>query len=747
MAEPRSKKIKCETICFICQDSSDIVGHTTSTCPYVECKNCGQRGHTKRNCDALIKLQQQCVEQCRLFGLICDKCQVYKAICSTSDSIIINRLTPITFTLPQDVNSETVIVEPQNGESWGIIIEKSHVPVSMSHEIVVNFAATSPRKIQPDLLSTLFYCKVPRIEDHPNKLKVCRNYILEPTEEMVLTLKLPEESSLENTVNVFPQNATLIVVKQKPLLIYSNHGQKCVQVKLRNSSEDTAICFKTDEIIGHAEEYILPFVFIEVHEPTNIFILKYSNGNQSSQSVNSSADDILNEILDNLSFPSEILFMVKYYKDVSTIAKKLFSNSDEEERSSMKTWFYILTVQQRLLSFDSLSSKIMHDGLEKYKMINTQKYLNGELLLDPTMDIVFIELQAIGDAEQIEDCMMITFINYATCSKASGVKTYFESIIEEESSLLSNLQKLGVNHVLSAASHSALIELLAHRLGGLKYIKLPPPTQEIKDSRDAVTLQSQINLNPPIRIYKTSSIPSTISSIKAIQPGTSYWIHSSWTRQVNRLNGTQLKPSGEEDKLYPLQLDESKDIELDPERRPIGPIKIKMPNSNETFKVIQTLAEVNVFGQVAQKVVHSDWKGNTYISLKAKTTEDTVGRIDKRAVIAQLRICSIERTGRCHYEHHFHAMSKFYVKPHFTFWVPLKAYSLSSRKNSPCDKGCHLITVTASLVKELKVMKAKWFMFQDHQVIFPLTNVTSKNIVIEPGRKILKTRCCHEYFD
>ena len=78
----------------------------------------------------LMKLQ--CVEQCRLFGLICDKCEVYKAICSRRDSIIINSgQTPITFTLPQDVNSETVIIEPQNVEIWGIIVEKANVHVSM----------------------------------------------------------------------------------------------------------------------------------------------------------------------------------------------------------------------------------------------------------------------------------------------------------------------------------------------------------------------------------------------------------------------------------------------------------------------------------------------------------------------------------------------------------------------------------------------------------------------------------------
>ena len=33
MTEPRSKKIKSENVCYICQDSSDIVGHNTNTCP------------------------------------------------------------------------------------------------------------------------------------------------------------------------------------------------------------------------------------------------------------------------------------------------------------------------------------------------------------------------------------------------------------------------------------------------------------------------------------------------------------------------------------------------------------------------------------------------------------------------------------------------------------------------------------------------------------------------------------------
>ena len=381
----------------------------------------------------------------------------------------------------------------------------------------------------------------------------------------------------------------------------------------------------------------------------------------------------------------------------------------------------------------------MQDGLEKYKMVNTKMYLNGELLLDPTDDLVFMELKAIGDAEKIEECSMLTFIIIAIYTKASGVKKFVADINNnEEATLLSNLTELGVNHAILASSQSTLIEILSQRIGELKYIKLPLPTQEIKDSKDAVTLQSQINLNSPIRLYKTSSTPSIISSIKAINPGITYWIHSSWTSQVDEFK------QNEEVKLYPLKLDEPKDIELDPET-PKGPLKIKMPNPNETYKVIQTLAEVNAFGEVAQNVVHSDWKGQTCISLKRlkpKIREDNiVTTIDKSAIIAKLRICSMERIRSCHYEHDFQAISKFYVKPNFTFWVPLQTSSSSS---SPCDKGCHLMTVT-SLVKQLKV-KPKLFMFQN-QVKFPLTNDTRQNIMIEYGRKLVKTKCCHDYFD
>ena len=128
--------------------------------------------------------------------------------------------------------------------------------------------------------------------------------------------------------------------------------------------------------------------------------------------------------------------------------------------------------------------------------------------------------------------------------------------------------------------------------------------------------------------------------------------------------------------------------------------------------------------------------------LKPKIREDNiVTTIDKSAIIAKLRICSMERIRSCHYDHDFQAISKFYVKPNFTFWVPLQTSSSSS---SPCDKGCHLMTVT-SLVKQLKV-KPKLFMFQN-QVKFPLTNDTRQNIMIEYGRKLVKTKCCHDYFD
>ena len=140
---------------------------------------------------------------------------------------------------------------------------------------------------------------------------------------------------------------------------------------MKNTSEDT-LNFKDNDILGHAEDYIVPFVFVEIQE--NNFLLKYPNGIQSIQSTNS--NNILNEILDHLRFPSEVVFLVKSYKHASTIADHLYLNSDE---SSIQSWFYIMSVQQRLLNFDSMVAKIQKDGLDKYKMINTQKYLSGEL--------------------------------------------------------------------------------------------------------------------------------------------------------------------------------------------------------------------------------------------------------------------------------------------------------------------------------------------------------------------------------
>ena len=36
--------------CFLCQDTSKVLGHSTINCPNKVCKKCGAKGHTAREC-------------------------------------------------------------------------------------------------------------------------------------------------------------------------------------------------------------------------------------------------------------------------------------------------------------------------------------------------------------------------------------------------------------------------------------------------------------------------------------------------------------------------------------------------------------------------------------------------------------------------------------------------------------------------------------------------------------------------
>ena len=40
-----------ENMCIFCQEYKEVIGHVTTSCPHVKCKNCDQKGHFKMNCE------------------------------------------------------------------------------------------------------------------------------------------------------------------------------------------------------------------------------------------------------------------------------------------------------------------------------------------------------------------------------------------------------------------------------------------------------------------------------------------------------------------------------------------------------------------------------------------------------------------------------------------------------------------------------------------------------------------------
>ena len=38
-------------MCIFCQEYREVIGHVTTSCPHVKCKNCDQKGHFKMNCE------------------------------------------------------------------------------------------------------------------------------------------------------------------------------------------------------------------------------------------------------------------------------------------------------------------------------------------------------------------------------------------------------------------------------------------------------------------------------------------------------------------------------------------------------------------------------------------------------------------------------------------------------------------------------------------------------------------------
>ena len=45
-----------ETVCYVCQEYENEIGHITRLCPKKECKKCGQIGHFGYECESLVNI-------------------------------------------------------------------------------------------------------------------------------------------------------------------------------------------------------------------------------------------------------------------------------------------------------------------------------------------------------------------------------------------------------------------------------------------------------------------------------------------------------------------------------------------------------------------------------------------------------------------------------------------------------------------------------------------------------------------
>ena len=94
-----------ENMCIFCQEYKEVIGHVTTSCPHVKCKNCDQKGHFKMNCE-IDELED---------GLEVELIDVKSTL--NSDNFI----------KVKDIKSLTKIVEEDKGESGKIDALSSYI--------------------------------------------------------------------------------------------------------------------------------------------------------------------------------------------------------------------------------------------------------------------------------------------------------------------------------------------------------------------------------------------------------------------------------------------------------------------------------------------------------------------------------------------------------------------------------------------------------------------------------------------
>ena len=742
------------TVCQICQEYSEVLGHNTSTCPKNICKNCGKNGHVTITCPSR-KASKICDNNCRSRSHLkpCLRCGVFiptdpRDVLHTSQTSFIVVFKVKDLPIEQTPKSLQIV---RRKSSKQFKVHETVVPLKDQTDIVVtyNLAADKdklPTESELEALVELFYCMIPKEEKYLN------NFLLIEVKEEYIHLHFPDGSVKKYKGILWRKNKA----KAQPFLdeVLDRLKYPKELVLVARNPEEAKACLDTLFLLLDKDQQRKMKIWFTISK-----LYRHQQVEGAIAAFNKKGIEDLKEMQLKQYAKKEVLLSNTCLQFIEVDFRCL----GNAEKISDCTCLLIQRIKCQKPEFEWYfrDEKLHRDEAQSEEKRGIRKFL--EFLEDQTESnakggvvIVMKDMQKlkvlmrklsestikfklafakVEDREAIKYPFYVkTFENYREArtplpclSEFSAFKSYWKF-----KSWSSQVEKISLSsrHVQSSRS-----EILRSRRRSKKHLDEEKSAErEDGESKAKENLKRGANLEKSenAKLPKLEKVEKVTRKVEIAKKQ-----DSKVDNESSDIVFIKAEKPDDTPKLFEIKLAESA---IFSDESPTGPWKVSLPKQ-QIFKVQQSNLEIEQYGCIAQTIVESNEKSEAFVTVKNATNSKF--HLPGAVIGTALSTEASEEPECSRGFVFFRPVEEGFIGSKRSKWVKLQGNS----KLDKCLAMCHAVNVY-SLDNELvpRLNNLSRYVFQDVMSIY-LTNVSENGVNLLPSKCVVKAVCNHGHYE